>query len=197
MIPARHRVLGSEWRLNALTAAQQAAMGAGPTPTQGIRGALDVTDSGIAAALERDGRAGISEIAEQAGLSVSTVRRRLPKLLSTGTLVVHCDVSRQITELPVSAVYFASVPAIHLEAATGALRTLPGLRLATVVAGPDNLVLDVWLKGLRDVHQLETFVTQRMQSLDLRVTDRAVTLRTYKHHGRVLDARGRAVRASP
>jgi len=121
------------------------------------------------------------------------VRRRLPGLLSSGTLMVHCDVSRQVSGYPVSAVYFASVPAVHLEKVTSSLRTLPGLRLCSIVAGPDNLVLDVWLESLRDVHQLENFVSKRLKSLDVRIADRAVTLRTYKHHGRVLDVEGRAV----
>jgi DNA-binding Lrp family transcriptional regulator len=69
---------------------------------------LDATDAAIAAELERDGRAGVTEIAERAGLGVSTGRRLLPGLLASGTVVVHCDVSRQVSGSPVSAVYFAS-----------------------------------------------------------------------------------------
>jgi DNA-binding Lrp family transcriptional regulator len=168
-------------------------MEAGNTPVHGTRVRLDATDAAIAAELERDGRATVTEIAERAGLGVSTVRRRLPGLLSSGTVMVHCDVSRQVSGSPVSAVYFASVPAVHLEKVTSSLRTLPGMRLCSVVAGPDNLVLDVWLESLRDVHQVESFISERLQSLDLRIADRAVALRTYKLHGRVLDAQGRAV----
>ncbi len=186
-------ITGADWRLNVLKPDERAAMEAGSTPVLGRRARLDAADAAIATELERDGRAGVTEIAERAGLGISTVRRRLPGLLSSGTLMVHCDVSRQVSGYPVSAVYFASVPAVHLEKVTSSLRTLPGLRLCSIVAGPDNLVLDVWLESLRDVHQLENFVSKRLKSLDVRIADRAVTLRTYKHHGRVLDVEGRAV----
>ncbi|MER6142411.1 hypothetical protein ABT174_20585 [Streptomyces sparsogenes] len=57
---------------------------------------------------------------------------------------------------------FASVPAGHLDAAAASLRTLPELRLCTVTAGPHNPILDVWLRGIHDVHRLEAHLEQQL-----------------------------------
>jgi hypothetical protein len=110
---------------------------------------------------------------------------------------LHCTLARPLTGWPVSAVYFASIPAEHLDAATTALRTLPELRLCTITAGSYNLILDVWLRALHDVHALEAHLSRELGGLRLQILDRAVVLRTYKHVGHILDRRGHSVRMIP
>ena len=63
-------------------------------------------------------------------------------------------------------------------------------------AGPHNLILDVWLRGVHDVHRLEAHLEQEMAHLRFRRRPGCV-LRTEKNVGRVLDRRGYSVTAVP
>ncbi|MBG0850496.1 AsnC family transcriptional regulator [Streptomyces spinoverrucosus] len=187
---------GSRWRLRSLSAEQRAQLRPPerpPVPAEPLR----PLDRRIVVALGEDGRMPLSELAERAGTSVATARRRLSQLLGSGGLVLRCSLARPLTGWPVTAVYFASVPAEHLQAAEAALRTLPELRLCTVTAGPHNLILDAWLRGVHDVHRLEAHLEHEMAHLGFRVGDRAVVLRTDKNVGRILDRRGHSVAAVP
>lgn len=187
---------GSRWRLRSLSADQRALLRPPerqPFPAEPLR----PLDRRIVVALGEDGRMPLKQLAERTGTSVATARRRLNQLLSAGQLVLRCSLARPLTGWPVSAVYFASVPAEHLEAASTSLRTLPELRLCAITAGPHNLILDVWLRGVHDVHRLEAHLEQEMAHLRFRVDDRAVVLRTEKNVGRVLDRRGYSVTAVP
>jgi len=47
------------------------------------------------------------------------------------------------------------------------------------------------------VHALEAHLACELGHLWLRITERAVVLRTYKHVGRILDRRGHSVRTVP
>ncbi|GAA2078516.1 Lrp/AsnC family transcriptional regulator [Streptomyces albiaxialis] len=188
---------GSMWRLRALTARQRAALQPPSPERPAVLTSLTPVDQRIAVAIGQDGRMPLTELAAVVGTSVATARRRLQLLTASRQVSLRCTVARPLSGSPVAAVYFASVPAEHLEAAAQALRTLPELRLCTITAGPYNLVLDVWLRALHDVHALETHIGRELQGLSLRIDERAVVLRTIKHVGRVLDKAGRSVRAVP
>ncbi|MER5227190.1 hypothetical protein [Streptomyces flaveus] len=60
---------------------------------------------------------------------------------------------------------------------------------------PHNLVIDVWLRELADVHTFEAHLSRRLPRLT--VGDRSVVLRTVKHMGRLLDHDGRCVGVVP
>lgn len=186
---------GSQWRLDSLTRAQQAQLQpeAQDVPAEPLR----PVDWHVVAALGHDGRMPLPDLARAAGTSVATAGRSLRRLVLSGRLSLRCTLARPLTGWPVSAVYFASVPAEHLETTAAALRTLPELRLCSITAGPHNLILDVWLRTLHDVHALEAHLARELGHLQLRTTERAVVLRTYKHVGRLLDRRGYGVRAVP
>ncbi|MFG3255896.1 Lrp/AsnC family transcriptional regulator [Streptomyces sp. NPDC048172] len=188
---------GSMWRLRALTPQQRARLQPPPPERPAVLASLTPVDQRIAVAIGQDGRMPLTELASAVGTSVATARRRLQLLTASRQLSLRCTVARPLSGSPVAAVYFASVPAEHLEAAAQALRTLPELRLCTITAGPYNLVLDVWLRALHDVHALETHIGRELHGLSLRIDERAVVLRTIKHVGRVLDKSGRSVRAVP
>jgi len=61
--------------------------------------------------------------------------------------------------------------------------------------GPHNLVIDVWLRALADVHAFEVHLSRRLPRLT--IDDRSVVLRTVKHMGRLLDRDGRCVGVVP
>ncbi|MDI3406259.1 Lrp/AsnC family transcriptional regulator [Streptomyces cavernicola] len=186
---------GASWRLRSLTRRQrqELAVERPNLPQEPLR----PLDRRIALALGADGRMPLTELAETVEASTATVRRRLRVLTSTGRLSLRCALARPLTGFPISVVYFGSVPAQHLDETVSALRTLPGLRMCSITAGAHNLVLDIWLPDLADVHTTEALVNRRLAHLDLRITERAVVLRTVKHVGRILDRKGRSVGSAP
>lgn len=181
---------GSSWRLRSLDAEQQLRLeSAAATPTRPVRDAAwDVADARMLTLLSTDGRMPIRRLAEKLDTSVTTAGRRLRQLVGT-RISLRCDVARQVSGWPLSAVYFASAPADKLREISQALGSVSEVRACAITAGPHNLVIDVWLRSLPDVHSLEAHLCARLPPL--RVADRAVVLRTVKHMGRLLDVDGR------
>jgi DNA-binding Lrp family transcriptional regulator len=181
---------GSSWRLRSLDADQQVRLErAAGSPTVPVRGAAwDAIDARMLTLLSTDGRMPIRRLAEELGSSVTTAGRRLRQLVGT-RISLRCDVARPVSGWPLSAVYFASAPADKLREISQALAAVSEVRSCAITAGPHNLVIDVWLRNLHDVHSLEAHLCSRLPPL--RVADRAVVLRTVKHMGRLLDPDGR------
>jgi DNA-binding Lrp family transcriptional regulator len=181
---------GSSWRLRSLDAEQQLRLdSAAATPAGPVRDAAwDVADARILTLLSTDGRMPIRRLAEELDTSVTTASRRLRQLVGT-RISLRCDVARQVSGWPLSAIYFASAPADKVREISQALASVSEVRACAITAGPHNLVIDVWLRNLPDVHSLEAHLCARLPPL--RVADRAVVLRTVKHMGRLLDVDGR------
>jgi len=181
---------GSNWRLRSLDAGQrfQLERAVGSTPGLLREGPWDPLDTRMLALLSTDGRMPIRRLAEELGTSVTTAGRRLKQLVGT-RISLRCDVARPVSGWPLAAVYFASAPADKLREISQALAAVAEVRSCAIMAGPYNLVIDVWLRNLHDVHNLEAHLCSRLPPL--RVTDRAVVLRTVKHMGRLLDPDGR------
>ncbi|MEU6158103.1 Lrp/AsnC family transcriptional regulator [Streptomyces sp. NPDC047130] len=186
---------GAAWRLDVLDRAQRDALAV--PPDEAPDAPLGPLDRRIALALGTDGRMPLEALARAADTSVSTARRRLRVLTGNRRLSLRCALARPLTGYPVSVVFFVSVPARHLDDTVAALRTLPELRMCSITSGPANLVLDLWVRALSDVHMLEAHLENRLARQELRVVERAVVLRTVKHVGRVLDHRGRSAAVAP
>jgi len=92
-------------------------------------------------------------------------------------------------------VYFASVSARHLRETTRVLAGMREVRSCSITAGPHNVVIDVWLRAMGDVHGFEAHVARQVPHLA--IDDRSVVLRTVKHMGRLLDRDGRCVGVVP
>lgn len=69
--------------------------------------------------------------------------------------------------------------------------------MCSITSGAANLILDLWVRALSDVHMLEGRLENRLSRQELRVVKRAVVLRTVKHVGRVLDHQGRSAAVAP
>ncbi|MFJ9180065.1 Lrp/AsnC family transcriptional regulator [Streptomyces sp. NPDC102360] len=189
---------GSRWRLRSLDATQTSRLAAEAEPADVPRHAppahWDSLDTRLLELLSTDGRASLRDLATASGASLSTVRRRVHSLLASRVLL-RCDLARPLSGWPLSAAYFASVPSPYLEETSRALSEVPEVRSCAITAGPHNLLIDVWLRTLHDVHVFETHLSRRFPRLT--VADRSVVLRTVKHMGRILDHAGRSVRVVP
>ena len=145
--------------------------------------------------LALDGRASFPELAEQAGVSVTTARRQISRLLSAGVLILRTDVNAFAVNWPVQVYLWADAPVDRLDETAQALSQFPQTRLtATVAAGP-SLALCAWLHTVEEVHRLELAIANRLPHV--RVVDRLIVLRQIKRMGRLLNEQGRAVGAIP
>lgn len=189
---------GSRWRLRSLDAAQcariEAALPVSAPPPGEASAGWDALDARLVELLSTDGRMSHRQLAVETGVGLTTVRRRLHSLLASG-VSLRCDLARPLSGWPLSAVYFASVPGRYLEETSRVLAGVREVRSCAITAGPNNLVIDVWLRALADVHAFESHLSQRLPRLA--VADRSVVLRTVKHMGRLLDGDGHSVGVVP
>ncbi len=191
---------GSRWRLRELDDAQCARLEAGRLSDvpQDQRAttvpAWDPLDAQLLELLSTDGRMSICDLADATGGGATTVRRRLQSLLAS-RVSLRCDLARPLSGWPLSAVYFASVPAQYLEETGRVLSGVREVRSCAITTGPHNLVIDVWLRTLADVHTFEVHLARRLPRL--RIDDRSVVLSTVKHMGRLLDRDGHCVGVVP
>ncbi|MFD2688607.1 Lrp/AsnC family transcriptional regulator [Streptomyces phyllanthi] len=120
--------------------------------------------------------------------SVSTVRRRLNRVIDEGLLSFRCDTAPMITGWPVSATFRSTVPPEQLDRTACALARLPEIRLCAAVTGSQNLLMTVWLRSLNDSQRLEEQLAADLATL--RLTERAINLRGAKRMGRLIDETG-------
>lgn len=181
---------GSSWRLRSLDADQCARLENAVGAPAGTAPATDwgEVDARMMTLLSEDGRTSVRTLAERTGLSVSTAGRRLRRLLAS-RVSLRCDVARPLSGWPLAAVYFAAAPAERLREIVHVLGTVPEVRSCAITSGPHNVVVDVWLRDLPDVHTLEAHLSARLPPLNIR--DRSVVVRTTKHMGRLLADDGR------
>lgn len=189
---------GSKWRLRSLDSAQcariEAALPEQPHSAGETMAGWDELDARLVELLSADGRAPLRRLATETGTGLTTVRRRLQSLLVSGASL-RCDLARPLSGWPLSAVYFASVPGQYLEETGRALAGVREVRSCGITSGQHNLVIDVWLRALGDVHTFEAHLSRRLPRLT--IGDRSVVLRTVKHMGRLLDGDGRCVGVVP
>ncbi|MFG1924664.1 Lrp/AsnC family transcriptional regulator [Cryptosporangium sp. NPDC048952] len=194
-IVTRSALEASRWREGALDAEQQRQLTAYAANRASRHAVLEPADHRIVRALTVDGRMSFERLAEHAGLSAVTVRRRLTRLGNADLITFRCDVSRHLSGRAVAAIFYGSIDVHELGTAEARLRELPGVRSCSLVAGPYNVIIDAWLHSAAEVHDLERQMSQALPAL--RIQDRSVVLRVVKLLGRILDAEGRSVRSVP
>jgi DNA-binding Lrp family transcriptional regulator len=191
-------VEGSRWRLRSLDEMQcarvEAAIPSSVHPVPAAEARWDALDTCLLELLGADGRMSLRDLSAATGTSLTTVRRRLQSLLAT-RLSLRCDLARPLSGWPLAAVYFASVPGQYVEETSRVLAGVREVRACAITAGPHNLVIDVWLRDLREVHAFEAHLSRKLPRLT--VDDRSVVLRTVKHMGRLLDHEGRCTGVVP
>ncbi|WP_411078154.1 Lrp/AsnC family transcriptional regulator [Streptomyces sp. cmx-10-25] len=182
---------GSGWLVGTLDERQRAALGGadrhdrtrpGPGPYE--------SDRALLLALGTDARRGHAELARDGGMSDTTVRRRIGRMISRGEVRFRCDLAQHLAGWPVVATYRVTTSGPGAESTARALAALPRTRLCSAVTGPDNLLLSVWLRSTDDCRDLEERVLGRHPGL--RIGERDITLHTAKRMGRLLDRWGRA-----
>jgi Lrp/AsnC family transcriptional regulator for asnA, asnC and gidA len=139
---------------------------------------LDVVDRQIIHILQQDGRTPNVEIARRTGISEATVRKRLERLVATGTI--------KITAVPdpakvgLSTVTFLSfdVELAQLDQIVDQLAHSPEVRSIYYTTGESDLIAEAWFPSSDD---LLRFLTQRIASIPgIKGTATSHVLRTVK-----------------
>ncbi|MFF3570496.1 Lrp/AsnC family transcriptional regulator [Nocardia jiangxiensis] len=190
--------LGDRWQLNVLDAAQRARLAAGvrPWPERPPRPRpLDATDRTLVLRLGQDGRAALSDLARETGLSISTVRRRMDGMVAGGQLQVRCDMALSLSGWPVGMWVWARADP-NDRRTVEALLAITGARVCMRVSGGEpNLVVGFSLRTVHEVAVVESRLS--VEAPRLTILGTSIVLRFIKRMGRVLDAAGRSQTVVP
>ncbi|WP_370961192.1 Lrp/AsnC family transcriptional regulator [Amycolatopsis sp. cg9] len=185
---------GSRWRVRAISPDQREALSAKPARNRAPLRFGDA-DRALILALGVDARASAASLAASLGVGATTVRRRLDTLLGRGAIRVRCEIARSASPAPVTVTLWLRVPPDKLETTARSLAMLPEVRMCAALTGAANLMLVLWLPSQHDTVAVEALLAAKLPWLE--ITGRAVTLRSVKLMGRLLDASGRGVGRVP
>ncbi|MBE1500956.1 DNA-binding Lrp family transcriptional regulator [Amycolatopsis lexingtonensis] len=174
-----HRYFGgpTAWlgRANSLDAAQVSAL---TPPSSGEGKPLTGEDAALLAALQRDGRASLAELAVATGWSAATVARRLADLQAGGTVFFDLEIDPALLGATTQALLWMAVAPAHLDDVAKTLATHEELALVAATTGPANLVA---LALCPDAAALHRYLTRRLGALEaIRTLETAPVLRTIK-----------------
>ncbi|QIM15303.1 Lrp/AsnC family transcriptional regulator [Leucobacter insecticola] len=140
--------------------------------------------------LSTDGRLSASEIARKLGMSEPTVRRQLRSAISQGFVSFRCELSQDVSGTPITAEWFATVPASEHLAFARHVAQIPGLRLCASTTGRTNFLLTFWLRSVSEVPHIEALLAGAIPTVEFR--ESAIALRIVKRLGWLLGEGGRA-----
>ncbi|TLP79979.1 Lrp/AsnC family transcriptional regulator [Nesterenkonia sphaerica] len=146
----------------------------------------------IARVLAGDGRASAQTVAQQTGLTPSTARRQLRRVVQGDKISLRCDVSHAALGYQLVCQWFARLPTAEHAAAAARIAGLGALRLCTSITGPNNFLFMMWLRSAAEITEVETRLEEALPHL--RLAESVVLSGIPKRVGWALDAEGRAQR---
>ncbi|MEV0374537.1 AsnC family transcriptional regulator [Streptomyces sp. NPDC050636] len=148
----------SEGQQRLLRRSEQAEAPDRPNPRQ-----LSESDDALLAALQKDGRASHSELAQATGWAPVTVARRLADLQAGGGVFFDVEVDAKLFGANTQALLWMSVRPAHLEHVATTLAGHDELAFVAATTGPTNLVAQALCSDPADLHH---YLTRRLGSLD-------------------------------
>jgi DNA-binding Lrp family transcriptional regulator len=179
---------------SALSAAQLTALReAVPDPLPGAPPADDKASSGgtvlrdeddpLIAALARDGRAPVADLAAATHWHESTVRRRIDELRRAGLLYFDIDIDDAVLGVSVNLMLWLKIEPASLDAAGRAIAAHGEIPFAAATTGPTNLAVSA---VFRDTAALYAYLTTRLADLPgLQSVETAPIIGTVKRVGQV------------
>jgi len=120
---------------------------------------LDGTDREIVRALQRNGRSSNTDIARTLGLTETTIRKRIARLVDEGLVHVVAVPTPEAVGVTMSAIIGVSVDLGELDRVSKALATLPEVRYLGVSTGRYDIILEAFFN---DSEHLLAFVSERL-----------------------------------
>lgn len=115
---------------------------------------MDEMDSRLLSALHRDGRATLSELADQLGVTRTTVRTRLEKLKQSGEIVGFSVITKQdIAPTPVRGLMMLGIEGRGTERIMGRLAAMSQVRAVHTTNGSWDLIAELGAETLEELDQ--------------------------------------------
>lgn len=115
---------------------------------------LDDTDQRLIAALRRDGRAAVSDLAAQLSLSRATVRARIERLMARGEISGFTVLTRaDVTAAPVRGLMMLTVEGRATERVVSRLLGLPSVQAVHTTNGQWDLIVELGTRSLPDLDE--------------------------------------------
>lgn len=186
--------LGSQWRSGALEAPVRKALESEAPRISGQR-IPDVVDARLLGALAVDGRAGWQNIADEAGVSAQTAKRRISSLLDSGFMTFRCDTSTTERSGLREVVIEWAIPIDSIGEVGAAVAADPMCRVSSQVLATANFTATLWVHDYGQVQDHEAQVLRIAPRAA--VVQRNAVLRPYKRMGQVLGADGKRLTTVP
>jgi DNA-binding Lrp family transcriptional regulator len=176
----RHVKPTAHWRLPLLSAEQEKQLEPSETEAAPDAGPVELqdTDRALIGALRTNARASFTELGDQLGVTATTVRRWLDRLLATGAISLRSVVEPADLGLAIEAEMWLNVRPESIEAVSRRLAARPEVTYCGVVAGAFAIDL---LLALTDLAGLYTFLAEVIGAEhDVRDCEPALVTRAYK-----------------
>jgi Lrp/AsnC family transcriptional regulator for asnA, asnC and gidA len=139
---------------------------------------LDATDRAIVAQLQYDGRKPFTEIATELGVTEGAVRRRVHRLVDSGTLQIVGIVEPQLLEWNAAGMIGVNIQAGQIDAAAQQISQFPEVTYLFMASGGFDLFVDVFC---RDRDHFVSFLSDKLQKVPgLERTETFMILKMYK-----------------
>lgn len=176
---------GWHGRAGALTAEQIEALAPEYTVDDGTEPiTLDGQDEAMLAALRRDGRLPVTDLAAALDCSQSAASRRLDRLVSTGALFFDVEIAPEHLGYAVEALLWVTVKPSALESTARAVARHPQVALAEVTSGTTNLLLAVACRDTADLYDYVAHDLGRIRAVQ--AVETAPVIRNVKRAGTLL-----------
>jgi len=115
---------------------------------------MDDTDQRLIAALTRDGRAGLGELAAQLGISRATVRTRLARLEASGEIAGYTVLTRaDLVDSPVRALMMVAIEGAGTDRAVARMLAMPAVRAVHSTTGRWDVIVALATESLANLDE--------------------------------------------
>ncbi len=143
--------------------------------------ALTPADGVLLAALERDGRASLTDLAAATGWSAATIARRLADLRASGALFFDVELDNTLLGVTTQAMLWMAVAPAHLDHVARILAGHDELAYVAAVTGPSNLVAEALCPDPAALHR---YLIEKVGAVEaIRSLETAPALRMVKAVG--------------
>ena len=123
---------------------------------------VDDVDRAIIRQLQRDGRASNTEIGRELGLTETTIRKRVARLVNEGLISIVAVPTPQAVGMMTSAIIGISVQLQHLHRVSDGLVAMPEVRYVGASTGRYDLIIEAFFS---DHEHLLEFVSKHLGSM--------------------------------
>ena len=138
---------------------------------------MDELDQGLVAALRRDGRASLSELAHDLGVTRTTVRARMARLVASGEIAGFTVLTRgDVARAPVRGLMMLQVEGRGTDRIMARLSGIPEVTAFHTTNGTWDLIVEVGTRTLEEFDQV-LFAIRRIEGVSRSETNLLLSTR--------------------